>query len=114
MLLSSNVAATDGDKLMAEIEHLKQIQSMKGLKKTEKFRKSRNDISKFTPTASGQCLWRRKDGNTKDIDAAIKPEVSPKNLMKREDVVNAKHRLDYSTNSQTRYESKKKFLNLDL
>jgi len=56
----------------------------------------------------------RKDGSPKDIDGGIKPEVSPKNLMKREDFVNAKHRLDCSTNSHTRYKSSKKFLNLDL
>ena len=55
-----------------------------------------------------------KDGSAKDIGGGIKPEVSPKNLMKREDFVNARHRWEYTSNSQTRYKSSKKFLNLDL
>jgi len=38
VLLSSNVGATDLEKVMAQVDNLKQIQSMKGLKKTEKFR----------------------------------------------------------------------------
>ena len=45
-LLSSNVSATNIDQIIAEIDNLKQIQSMKGQKKIGNFQNSNNTINK--------------------------------------------------------------------